>query len=813
LVKGINQAAYESYKEKLNEWDLKNNPEKTGAAESSILGNDGFDKDKLGKYEEGNVESPTTQNPMVFALDETYVIDEVIINTYNGGSGAEPGTIAIYGEDGKAIVAQKAYGSTVGDTANGAWTIAPGVAFPAGNYYIQMSNPEVISYDGFGDPLFYIKASPPVTVRYDFTGTYIINLDAYKTSTIMGPVSETTSSFSLKDFQLVVLDKDGVIELIGKYQGMPFSQNATIVEETENSITAAFHFDADLTKLPYKARIGAQTVITLTKPENGVAQISIDGTGTFERDASAEKGADSNTYTIASKGVMQSNDLPPFVMTALGKAGGIGNVPGSDTPVQTAAGILFPPLVGLVVASLQEALNKKDAEEKVEKKAKDKKKAKSRVHDRDWYKEQNPNASDETIAMIMMADAMGGTDNPDEEDQVSVGDNEGNESSETEMQEESYEEEDYSNQDEPEEEPVPEEEVATEVPKEKEPEVNKEPEEEIPEVPKEPEEPEEMVLKTSANGAESRYVKDPVTGEWVNPETGGALDYEKYKAESAQQFEADKKLNDAEFEKSSKGETLNDKINREEMEKITNKEMKDAHIQKMKDKYGLDDVEKINELIEERQAKEQANFEKWQTIGDINAVGEVGATVVGAIADAGVDGLSTVTPGGSYIKAGYKVAKGVAGTVADKGINTGSVLEGAIKGGTDAATDFINPKNPYVKTIGKAVTTVVGESAGSAVGAAVRGGEEDWVSAGAQGAVDGVFKVGVGAVTDGIVGEAPDVTIPSGALKILPTMKNVLVNKPSLQKIGSSLTDEFVIKPVVSTPIKAVIDTALKPKK
>jgi hypothetical protein len=159
------------------------------------------------------------------------------------------------------------------------------------------------------------------------------------------------------------------------------------------------------------------------------------------------------------------------------------------------------------------------------------------------------------------------------------------------------------------------------------------------------------------------------------------------------------------------------------------------------------------------------------------------------------------------------VAKGVAGTVADKGINTGSFVEGAIKGGADAATDFINPKNPYLKAAAKAVTTVVGEAGGSAAGAAIRGGKEDWVSSGAQGAVDGIFKVGVGAVTDGIVGDAPDVTIPSGVLKVMPTMKNVIVNKASLQKIGSSLTDEFVIKPVGSTPIKESIDNALKPKK
>ncbi|HZK62271.1 MAG TPA: hypothetical protein VFC41_09340, partial [Anaerovoracaceae bacterium] len=354
---------------------------------------------------------------------------------------------------------------------------------------------------------------------------------------------------------------------------------------------------------------------------------------------------------------------------------------------------------------------------------------------------------------------------------------------------------------------------------------NKTPEEEIKPEEKKPEEaapetpvePEEMVLQTSANGAQSRYVKDPETGVWVNPETGGVLDYEKYKAEAGQQFETDKKINDAEFEKSSKGETLTDRINREEMGKIKAEAARQEHIQNMQDKYGVKDVTEINNIINANAVKEKANFGKWKLIGDINAVGEVGATVVGAAADAAIDGLSAVTPYGTGIKAGYKVAKGALGTLAEKGLKEGTVkgslLEGAIKGGADAATDFINPKNPYLKAAAKAVTTVGGESVGSAVGAAVRGGDEDWLNAGAQGAVDGIFKVGVGAVTDGIVGGAPIVTLPSGAVKILPSMKNVIVNKSSLQKIGSSLTDEFVVKPVGSAPIKAAIDNALKPKK
>lgn len=798
LVKGVNYAGYEKYRDDLLKWEGQNNPfisEEDAVIQT--LGNEEFSKENLDKFQYEEFENPPEKKPAVFSLDAEYLIDEIIINTYNDGSGALPGTISILGENGRTLVSQQAYGSSLGDVANGVWAIAPNIVLAPGNYYIATSDPNVISYDKFGDPLFYVKASIPVAIRYDFTGTYRIDLDAYKTSTLMGPVSESISSFSLKEFELTVLDKEGEIELIGKYKGMPFSQNCEIIEETENNIIAQFDFEADLSKLPYKARIGAAAVVNLTKPENGEAQISITGTGTFERDATAEKGADFNTYSILSSGVMLQRELPAFVLTALGKSGSVGNIPGSDTPMQTTAGILFPPLVGLVVATLQDVLKPKEVKQKTKIKTKEK----ATVRDRNWYKRKYPDLDDNQLAMLMLADAMGSTDNPDEGDAISIGDNEkpgGSDYHAPEGEETSYE-------DEYEETPEPTDESEYEVEKEYEKDTDKS-EKTIPnqenEKPEIPEEPEEMVLKTSANGAESRYVKDPDTGQWINAETGGALDYEKYQSSMTKQLEADKKINDGEFSKNTNSEMEHDKNLKEEMKKIRDEEDKLAYQNKMKSKYGIDDVEDINTHLEEKAIKEKKSFEKWQTIGDINAVGEVGATVVGTAADVAIDGLSEVTPGGDYIKAGYKVSKGIAGTMAEKGMNEGAFVEGAIKGGADAATDFVKLDNPYAKAAAKGALNVAGEAGGSAAGAAIRGGDEDWLKAGTEGAVDGIFKAGVGAATDGIVGDAPKAVLPKGPTKILGTMKNVLVNKASGQKIASSLTDEFAVKPKATQPVK-----------
>ena len=381
-VKGVSYEAYERFKETL-----------------PPLGNEEFSGENPEQYVPRESENPAERKPAVFSLEQDCIIDEIILNTYNGGEGAVPGAVSLIAEDGSVLLTQQAYGGNLGNTANGTWTIAPGLLLPAGNYFIGMSDPSVISYDQSGEPLFYVRASEYIPVRYDYTGTYRINFEAVKTSTIMGPVEGGSVDFSLQDFELTVLDKDGSIELIGKYEGMPFSQNCEIIEETENSITAVFSAGADLTKLPYKAKIGGEgtVVLTGTGPDN--AQISIEGIGRFQREASAEKGADNNTYALASSGVMVSSDLPPFVMTALGKSNSVGNIPGPDSPAQAAVGMLFPPLAGLVAGVLQDLMKPKP-------------KAVPVVHDKAWYKKKYPELSDEQLAMVMLADAMGSTDEP-----------------------------------------------------------------------------------------------------------------------------------------------------------------------------------------------------------------------------------------------------------------------------------------------------------------------------------------------------------------------------------------------------------------
>lgn len=775
LVKGVHFGAYEKYRQALLAWELENNPEKAAKKKTGqAFGKEALGKDTGAEYNYGEYEAA---RPPVFALDAEYQIDEIIVSTYNDGKGASPGKVSIMDESGKILYSGQSYGVSIENIANGAWKIAPAILLPAGNYSIALSQPEVLSYDQAGEPLFYVKASLPVQLREDFTGTYRINLDAYKTSTLMGKVSEKNSSFSLKDFELTVLDKGGEIELIGQYEGLPFSQRCEIVEETAEKIVARFDFSADLTKLPYKAKITAKATVTLTKAGGGAIKISMNGAGTYDRAASAERGADHNTYALKAAGTMTQRELPPFVMTALGKASGAGNIPGPDNAAQAAAGILFPPLVGVVVSVLQDLLKPRAA-------------AKGVMRDKSWYKKKYPNLSDEQLAMVMLADAMGNTDNPDEGDAISMGDNEGS-VSDLSSSGEVYPEEAYEEESEPGREPEPEPAPGIEQP---------EPQP-APETEQLDQEPETLVVQTSANGAQTLYVKDPKTGEWVDPETNSVLDIEKH-GEALERLKQEKKWNDAEFEKISSGESEHDKSLRESMEKIREKESSESYKNALKSKYGTDNLEEIAVIVEERKQRAAEWADIWRRNDKILGVAEAGAVAVGTAADVGIDGLAVITPGGTKLRTIYKVSKGIAGTMAEAGakgkdvVNWGNFAEGAIKGGADAGLDYI-PGGGGVKTIAaKAGVTVLGEGAGSAAGAALRG--EDAGKALSEGLKSGAYKATVSAITDKVAGDLPNPVMTRGSFKAVPNLKNVIVSGAGGTKIGASLADEYGIKPIIS---------------
>jgi hypothetical protein len=681
-----------------------------------------------------------------------------------------------------------------------------------------------VDYDAwmkYMDALAALEAPIP----HDFTGRYSIDFQALKTSTLMGPVSPPTVGLSLNEFELAVLDQGDIIQLVGKYEGIPFSQMCEVIERTDNWVSANMGATMDLTKLPYKAKIGGIGVIVLSKAEDQPGTIEFMGEGTFERAASADKGADSNTYDLNAKGKFAGKDLPAYVVAALaGRMPGAAGVPGPDTPLQGAIGALFPPLIAVIGNAVQSSLIKQDQEEKAKKAAKAAKEAKSKKasgqRDKDWYKRKYPGKTDEQIAMIMLADAMGNTDNPDD-DPFSIGDNEGGEASSgrgasgdgdswgQDQEEDSYQGDDQGQ--------ASDEEYGEAQGSESkgDTESSADPGKPEEETAKAPVEPETRTVQIDAKGNTIEIQKDPVTGEWVNTETGNTFDPEIQKT-AEQGWEKDR-------EAIAKNKEVNDESSSEWDKKLRddNQARKDQIVAdnvkaKIMQKYGLSPGDDAQKIIGKSRDADAAVAKAYIRAGNVAQTFETGAKVTVAIADAAVDGLGNATgPVGRGIRAGYKVAKGVAETTANQGLSWQNVGSGLVKGGMDAGTDFTNPKwSPNLQKAVKTGLQISGEIVGETTSSKGKGFVE--------GLKSGVTKVVLdnldpSAAVQGYGGDLVTKTLKNGQVRVavnnagkwggrtvtktVATVFESQKNNKQLLQTGAkavvNLTNEFAVKPMI----------------
>jgi len=154
-----------------------------------------------------------------------------------------------------------------------------------------------------------------------------------------------------------------------------------------------------------------------------------------------------------------------------------------------------------------------------------------------------------------------------------------------------------------------------------------------------------------------------------------------------------------------------------------------------------------DKLMDVLRANNAANQDASKKLNNTAANWELAykaAVVTVAGCDAAIDGLAAVTgPGGKWVRGTYKVVQGAAvgGTEAildGKSFEKG-VVGGLVKGGANAGSDFIG------NGIYKAGTTIAAETVAGAITDGVEGAK--------NGAVNGVFNAGVGALTDKLGGK------------------------------------------------------------
>ncbi|MDF1617200.1 hypothetical protein [Petrocella sp. FN5] len=725
LVKGMDYSAYEKYLEAL----MENTLEEEEITDEEYDPYVNFGEEELLElyelyiedWEAGYVDQGigTTADLLApsFYFENEMSLDQIILNTYNQGQGSIPGIIYVLDELGNELFSLSAQGASLGDVPNGLWTATPNVLLPPGQYYLDMSNPMALNYEENGEPMFYIGASLPAPPMTDFTGTYKVWLDMYKTRTLMGPVSGGERSFYLEDYPLSVLDYGDTIELLGQYEGMPFSQICTVTERDVNGLTAQFSFAADLTNLPYKANIAAISEVTLKKEVNGRITIGMAGEGYYSRAASKEKGADENTYSLSLRGGRVKKELPPFVMAALRKAYGVGNIPGPNTPFEAGVGMLFPPLVGLVVSVILDLLKPKEL-----------------VTELSIGEQAMKNANNslgkgliderEADAWKKLADALGNSGG-DPEDAVSIGDNEivpgeastgdAGGSYENEDYGNDYNNEDHGNEDYGQEE-VSEDYSGQETSSNHNKEDSTQTEGYEEPIPDRPEEPETMVITTTHNGAQELIVRDPETGGWVHSESGNPFDLEKHQRESPGRFEEVRRQNEHNKELEQKGQTGMQQAMKEIDDRY---EQEMATIQQEIDKRKLEQLKRDMEWLEYEREKANKQNNIGRIIGDsvVNIGDElvetavvVGTGISNAASEAKrtIDDIrrdpsiikKTIEDSIDDINKGYELAKQTAKKTVDQIVKNPEII-------IETAVDLGKKTGKVVVNVGKAIINTV----------------------------------------------------------------------------------------------------------
>jgi len=236
---------------------------------------------------------------------------------------------------------------------------------------------------------------------------------------------------------------------------------------------------------------------------------------------------------------------------------------------------------------------------------------------------------------------------------------------------------------------------------------------------------------------------DPVSGATYTPEElSEQMEHRADNAGTIRQDEAQFEQNVSEDsqrnqERSDESSQLEKDLQRERQERSRKEKVErvatDLGMSGASEKQVIDELKRRMERDEEYRQKMHDYAKQRDTAVDI-----LEATV--EIADYTMAAGEAVVPGGKTVSATYKGIKNIGSTMMEKGASWGSFTEGAIKGGTEAATTMMKGG------IGKAGVAFGGTVAGEVAEAVNDGG--DLTEALAAGAVKGTLNAASGAVGD-----------------------------------------------------------------
>lgn len=236
---------------------------------------------------------------------------------------------------------------------------------------------------------------------------------------------------------------------------------------------------------------------------------------------------------------------------------------------------------------------------------------------------------------------------------------------------------------------------------------------------------------------------DPLSGATYTPEELSELmEYRADNAGTIRQDEVQFKNNVDEDsqrnqERSDESKQLEEDLQRERQERARREK-----IERVATELGISGASE-DEIRQELARRMERDEDFRQKMNDYAQRSDTAVDILEATVEAADYGMAigeVVVPGGKTVSATYKGIKNIGETVMEKGTSVGSVVEGVIKGGTEAATTVMD------SSIGKAVTTIGGTVAGEIAGAVNDG--EDITRATAEGLVKGAGNAAIGAISD-----------------------------------------------------------------
>lgn len=263
------------------------------------------------------------------------------------------------------------------------------------------------------------------------------------------------------------------------------------------------------------------------------------------------------------------------------------------------------------------------------------------------------------------------------------------------------------------------------------------------------------VVTDPATGAQTLYIKDQATGEWVSSDGSSVLDTDKL-PEWQKQRTADRAWQDKvneEVKKPTKFEEIDRKQALEE-ERIH----RESYYEKIAIQHGMDasDMDAVFEKVSHDQARAEVDAQKWTEIAEHNDTGLKIAENLKTTADYSVSALGAVTgPAGTLVKDIYAAGTTIGGDVATavaEGKDAFEVAQTAAGAVTKSAVSVI--QNHASGVVGKSAADIIGGAATGGVDAYVKG--ENVGQGIAKGTVSGVISATVdtggemaGALRDG----------------------------------------------------------------